>query len=46
MNGVPLNVQRYAYPRNRSLSTWWATLVGTGAHGGENRLVVHVEFAE
>lgn len=46
VNGAPLNVQRYAYPRNRGLSTWWATLVGTGAHGGDNRLVVHVEFAE
>ena len=44
VNGVPLNVQRYAFPRNRALSTYWADLVGSGAHGGDNRLVVYVEF--
>ena len=44
VNGIPLNVQRYAYPRNRALSTYWADLVGTGARGGENTLVVYVEF--
>jgi hypothetical protein len=45
VNGVPLDVRRYAYPRNRALSTYWADLVGTGAHGGDNTLVVHLEFA-
>ncbi len=45
VNGVPLDVRRYAYPRNRALSTYWADLVGTGAHGGDNTLVVHMEFA-
>ena len=42
MNGAPLEVRRYAYPRNRGLGTYWADLVGSGAHGGRNVLVVHV----
>ena len=46
VNGVPLEVSRYAFPRNRGLFTYWADLVGSGAHGGENVLVVYVEFAE
>jgi hypothetical protein len=44
VNGQPLDVRRYAYPRNRGLSTWWADLVGTGARGGDNVLVVYVDF--
>ena len=44
VNGEPLDVRRYAYPRNRSLFTWWADLVGTGARGGDNVLVVYVDF--
>ena len=46
VNGEPLDVRRYAYPRNRGLSTWWADLVGTAARGGDNTLVVHVDFGE
>jgi hypothetical protein len=44
VNGVPLEVRRYAYPRNRALSTYWADLVGTAAHGGDNVLVVYAAF--
>jgi hypothetical protein len=46
VNGAPLEVRRYAYPRNRALSTYWADLVGSGAHGGDNSLVVHVAFRQ
>ena len=42
VNGAPLEVRRYAYPRNRALGTYWADLVGSSAHGGDNTLVVHV----
>jgi len=45
MNGAPLNVERYRYPRNRDLSTWWADLVGSAASGGTNTLVVFATFA-
>ncbi len=43
INGVPLEVRKYQYPRNRSLSCFYADLVGTAAVGGENRLVIHFE---
>ena len=46
VNGEPLDVRRYAYPRNRALYTWWADLVGTAARGGDNTLVVHVDFVK
>jgi len=43
INGVPLEVRKYQYPRNRGLSCFYADLVGSGAQGGENRLVIHFE---
>jgi hypothetical protein len=43
INGVPLDVRRYQYPRNRGLSCFYADLVGSAAQGGENRLVLHFE---
>jgi len=43
INGVPLDVRKYQYPRNRGLSCFYADLVGSGAQGGENRLVIHFE---
>ncbi len=43
INGQPLDVQTYRYPRNRALATFYADLVGTGARGGDNTLVVHFE---
>jgi hypothetical protein len=43
INGAPLEVRKYQYPRNRALSCFYADLVGTAAVGGENRLVVHYE---
>jgi len=42
INGKELNVQRYSYPRNRTLASYYADLLGTGAHGGRNELVVHL----
>lgn len=44
INGEELNVQRYSYPVNRKLGCYYADLVGSGAHGGENKLVVHLAF--
>ncbi len=46
INGVPLEVRRYLYPRNRGLFTFWADLVGSSAHGGENTLVLSVVFMD
>jgi hypothetical protein len=43
INGVPLDVRKYQYPRNRALSCFYADLVGSAAVGGENRLVIHFE---
>jgi hypothetical protein len=43
LNGVPFEIRRYAFPRNRALSTWWADLVGSSVKPGENTLVVFVE---
>jgi len=46
VNGKPLEVESYNYPRRRDLFTWWADLVGSGAFGGgDNTLVLHVRFA-
>lgn len=44
INGQPLNVQRYRYPRNRALGCYYADLVGSGAGGGDNILVVHLQY--
>ncbi len=44
INGVPLDVRRYAYPMNPALGCRYADLVGSGAAGGrDNLLVVHVQ---
>jgi hypothetical protein len=44
INGAPLEVRKYLYPRNRGLSCFYADLVGSGACGGrENTLVVYFE---
>jgi hypothetical protein len=43
INGAPLEVRKYQYPRNRALSCFYADLVGSAAVGGENCLVVHFE---
>lgn len=40
-NGVPLEVRRYSYPRNRALGCFYADLVGTAARHGDNILTVH-----
>jgi hypothetical protein len=43
INGVPLDVRDYRYPRNTSFGCYWADLVGSGAHFGDNTLVVYFE---
>ena len=44
VNGQPLEVRAWRYPRNRGLACYYADLVGTGAHGGGyNTLVVYYE---
>jgi hypothetical protein len=44
INGVPLEVRKYHYPRNRSLSCFYADLVGSAAQGDkENKLVIQFE---
>jgi hypothetical protein len=44
INGQPLNVQRYRYPRNRAFGCYYADLVGSSAVGGQNTLVVHLQY--
>ena len=45
INGIALPVERYAYPRNRSLACHYAGLLGSGAQGElENTLVVHLQW--
>lgn len=44
INGHPLDVRLYRYPRNRTLGCYFADLVGTGAIGGENTLVVQLTY--
>jgi hypothetical protein len=46
INGLPLEVREYQYPRNRKLACFYADLVGTGAHGGDNKLVVQYTVGE
>jgi hypothetical protein len=43
INGTPLDVRDYRYPRNRGFGCYWADLVGSGARFGENTLVIHFE---
>ena len=45
IDGKELNVQRYVYPVNRKLACYYADLVGSPAHAGQNRLVVHLSSA-
>jgi hypothetical protein len=43
INGVPLDVRKYKYPRNPAMSCFYADLIGSAAVGGENRLVIFFE---
>ena len=43
INGIELEVRRYKYPRNPRLSCFYADLVGSGAQGGDNDLVVYFD---
>lgn len=44
INGVPIDIRKYKYPRNRSLSTFYADLIGTSAKGGMNKLVLYLKY--
>ena len=44
INGVEVDAQRYRYPRNPALSTYWADLVGSAAKGGDNTMVLFLSF--
>ncbi|HIJ73560.1 MAG TPA: hypothetical protein HPP83_05595 [Candidatus Hydrogenedentes bacterium] len=45
INGQPLEIQRYRYPRNRAFFCYWADLVGSGARGSfDNKIVLHLEY--
>jgi hypothetical protein len=45
INGIPLSVQLYAYPRNRDLGCYYAELLGSGARGEQdNALVIHLQY--
>jgi hypothetical protein len=44
INGRELKIDRYFYPRNRRFSTYYADLVGSGARGGDNILVLQMQY--
>lgn len=44
VNGAELDIRPYRYPRNRALATYYSDLVGSGARGGNNRLVIYLEY--
>jgi hypothetical protein len=43
INGQPVDVQTYRYPRNRGLMCRWIDIVGTAIHPGTNDLVLQLE---
>ena len=43
INGSPLEVRQYRYPRNRALLCHWADLVGSAARHGQNTLIIYME---
>jgi len=43
INGEPIEIRDYRYPRNRKLGCFYVDLVGTAARGGENTVVMHFE---
>jgi hypothetical protein len=44
INGQPVDVQTYRYPRNRAVMCRWIDIVGTAIHPGANDLVLHIEM--
>ncbi len=44
INGYPVEVQTYKYPRNRALMCRWLDIIGTAIHPGTNDFVMHVDF--
>ena len=44
INGQPVNVQAYRYPRNRAMMCRWIDIVGTAIHPGVNDLVLQLEM--
>lgn len=43
INGQPMTVETYRYPRNRSLGCYYVDLVGSSAQAGNNRIVLYYE---
>ena len=44
INGQPVDVQTYRYPRNRAMMCRWIDIVGTAIHPGVNDLVLQLEM--
>jgi hypothetical protein len=45
INGAPLPIQLYSYPRNRALGCRYADLLGTAATHGDNTIILHADLA-
>jgi hypothetical protein len=44
INGQPVDVQTYRYPRNRAMMCRWIDIVGTAIHPGANDLVLQMDL--
>lgn len=44
INGQPVDVQVYRYPRNRGVMCRWIDVIGTAAHPGTNDLVLQLDL--
>jgi hypothetical protein len=44
INGQPVDVQTYRYPRNRNMTCRWIDIVGTAIHPGVNDLVLQLDL--
>jgi hypothetical protein len=44
LNGTLLDVRPYRYPRNRGLACYYVDLVGSSARGGDNVLVLYLQY--
>lgn len=44
INGQPVDVQTYRYPRDRRLFCRWIDIIGTAVHPGTNDLILHLEM--
>jgi hypothetical protein len=44
INGQPVEVQTYRYPRNRAMCCRWIDIVGTAVRPGGNQLVLQMDL--